>query len=121
MYISDGTNNRILVYTYNSGNWTAGTSLDQSNDPTAPAWNTPYGVWVDSNGYLWVTDRLNFRVVKLDPAGRWIMTINLKPIDTNWQYPYAVLIDSQERLYVSFGHLNTTLNCLSCIRRYSWQ
>lgn len=77
LYVSDALNNRVLEYANPQANSVAGRVFGQPNFTTATA-NTggrsanslqdPAGVAVDSAGNLYVSDRLNHRVLRYDIA-----------------------------------------------------
>jgi sugar lactone lactonase YvrE len=74
LYVADSGNNRIRKITPNgqistfAGNGTGGFSGD--NGPaTQAALNTPYGVAVGPDGYVYIADYANNRVRKVGPAG----------------------------------------------------
>jgi hypothetical protein len=68
LYVADATNNAIRMVTPAgvvstiAGNGTAGY---MDGDSTRAEFNNPFGVAVDKNGTLYVTDELNFRIRKL--------------------------------------------------------
>lgn len=77
LYVADALNNRVLEYTSPQTSSAAGRVFGQPNFTTATAnpggrgANTledPAGVAVDSTGNLYVSDRLNHRVLRFDVA-----------------------------------------------------
>lgn len=94
MYIGDFSGKKVLVYSYNAGFWTQGTDITDPN-----SFGAVEGLWVDSNGYLWVADSgMNkARVAKFDPSGRWIMKVGTG----SGSYSKGVLIDHNGYLLVS--------------------
>jgi sugar lactone lactonase YvrE len=75
LFFSDTFNNRIRrvdaatsVITTVAGSGEKGYSGD-GGPAVAAALNEPYGVVIDSNGYLYIADRLNRRVRKIDAGG----------------------------------------------------
>jgi len=107
MYIGDFTNGpgvagRVLLYNYTAGTWTRGDDIVYPASAPAPAdFGVVEGLWVDSNGYLWVVDAgsADNRIVKFDSAGHWIMTVDIGSFTS----PRGVLIDRAGSLWVSGG------------------
>jgi len=83
---------------------------------TVGGFNTPQGVAIDSQGYIYVTDHGNHRVVKLNPD----LTYNsqfgeigvAKSDNTGLSYPIGVAVDSQGYIYVIdlYNHRIVKLN-----------
>lgn len=77
LWVSDYLNNRVLRFDDASAK-PSGASADavlgqqnftaHSSGTTSSTMNGPVGVFVDKNGTLWVTDRLNHRVLRFDQA-----------------------------------------------------
>ncbi|WP_379970574.1 cadherin-like beta sandwich domain-containing protein [Ectobacillus sp. sgz5001026] len=57
--------------------------------------NYPYGVAVNSAGYLYVSDAGNNRIVKFDQNGNFVKEI------TGFHRPYGLVIDKADNIYVS--------------------
>lgn len=77
LWVSDYLNNRVLRFDDASSKVTGsaadgvlgqGTFSTGSAGSTAQKMNGPVGVFVDEGGRLWVTDRLNHRVLRFDGA-----------------------------------------------------
>ena len=74
VYIADQLNNRIRkvnslgIISTVAGNGTAGFSGD-GGPATAAELNNPYGVTVDNSGNLYITDKLNQRIRKVNTSG----------------------------------------------------
>ena len=77
LWVSDYANNRVLRFD-NASSKATGSAADgvlgqagfttNSSGTTAAMMNGPVGVFVDPAGRLWVTDRLNHRVLRFDNA-----------------------------------------------------
>ena len=64
--------------------------------------NGPIAVIVDQRDRLIVADNLNHRVVLLDQAGTWLLTIKGNVSDPqNFENPYGLALDSQGNIYVA--------------------
>jgi hypothetical protein len=80
LYIADGNNHRVRKVTAGgtistvAGNGTAGFAGDGAA-ATAAQINQPGGVWVDLGGALFIGDRSNRRVRRVDPVSQFISTI----------------------------------------------
>lgn len=65
-------------------------------DQGAPLLRQPEGAAVDSSGNVYVADRLQATIVRLDPTGR--------VVDARWfpvQRPRALAVDSRDRLWIA--------------------
>eukprot|EP00731_Ephydatia_muelleri_P009162 Em0004g1500a len=64
--------------------------------------NGPIAVIVDQRDRLIVADHLNHRVVLLDQAGTWLLTIKGNVSGPqNFENPYGLALDSQGNIYVA--------------------
>ena len=62
----------------------------------------PYGIAVDSHGYIYVSDFNNNRVQKFDPRGTFVMKWGTEGRqDGQFRHPAGLAIDSEDRLYVA--------------------
>ena len=62
----------------------------------------PYGIAVDSQGYIYVSDFNNNRIQKFDPLGKFVKKWGTQGRqDGQFSHPAAMAIDSQDRLYVA--------------------
>ncbi len=52
--------------------------VDGSETPTGTAFHSPEGVAVDRQGYLYVVDRLNARVLRYDAFGNYVQDVNVE-------------------------------------------
>jgi len=123
LYIADGSNNRIRkvdrgtgIITTVAGNGTQGFSGD-NGAATAASLNLPNAVAVDSSDNLYIVDRGNYRIRKVDQVTGIITTVagngtqgfsgdNGTATAASLNNPYGVTVDSNGNLY--FGDLNTS-------------
>ncbi|MGV9334964.1 NHL repeat-containing protein [Nocardia sp. NPDC003726] len=117
LYIAERYNHRVRkvdhatgVITTVAGTGTAGYNGD--NQPAVDAeLNVPEGVAVDEAGNLYIVDRVNYRVRKVDPAGI-ITTVagtgtegyngdDRPAIDAYLDYPEGVAVDGAGDLYIA--------------------
>ncbi|CAF1669415.1 unnamed protein product, partial [Adineta ricciae] len=101
LYVADCSNNRIQMFALGQTN---GTTLVGNNAPGTPTLNCPYGVILDANGYLFIVDDHNHRILGLGPYGyRCLFGCTSVPGSALNQlnYPTAISFDSYGNLYVS--------------------
>ena len=81
------------------------TKVDGSETPTGTAFHSPEGVAVDRQGYLYVVDRLNKRVLRYDQFGRYIQDVNVENNSDGLplQDPIAVGVDDSLAYVVDKG------------------
>lgn len=132
LWISDYLNNRVLRFDSASFR-SSGTSADlvlgqtsfttNSSGTTANKMYGPVGVFVDNNDRLWVTDRLNHRVLRFDNAstktnganadgvlGQSDFTTGTSGLSaTKMNRPMGVYADSQDHLWVCEDDNNRVL------------
>ena len=93
-----------------AGNGTQGYSGDNGNATSAQLYN-PHGVALDSSGNLYIADRENNRIRKVNSSGI-ITTVagtglagyngdNISATSADLNYPYGVAIDSSSNLYIA--------------------
>ena len=103
IYLSDTTNNRILVYNpegtllgawgADGGNGTAGTGPGQ--------FNSPRGIAIDAAGNVYVADYYNDRIEKLSSTGSFIGEWGIKGTRPGrFENPAGVAIDGAGHVYV---------------------
>ena len=61
----------------------------------------PISVTVDQRDRLIVSDHSNHRVVILDQAGTWEVTITGSVSDSYFQFPYGLALDHQGNIHVA--------------------
>ena len=121
IYISDSNNNKIRkisngIITTLGGKANAGFSGD--GGPVVNAlFNSPYGLWFDNSGNLFIADLLNQVVREVYAAGGTIQTVagnnsagysGDNGIATNAQFsgPFGVAVDAAGRIYISDSNNN---------------
>ncbi len=89
LWVADMGNNRVLELT-TGGTFVMGLGSSYNGDTHAVGssgssvlrFNTPTDVKVDSSGNIWVADSHNYRVLKYNNSGQWLMTIGGAAGDT---------------------------------------
>ncbi|MBI2427411.1 MAG: hypothetical protein HYV29_01180 [Ignavibacteriales bacterium] len=123
LWVSDYLNNRLLRFDDASSKSTGASAdgvLGQSNftsnagGTTSTTMKGPVGVFVDKNGTLWVSDRLNHRVLRFDNAatkangaiadgvlGQTDFTTGTSGLSaTKMNRPMGVYVDTEDHLWV---------------------
>ena len=111
IYVVDHWNHRIqkfspegrflLEFAEQGGPW--------GEDEAYGKFSYPYGVAVDSAGYIYVSDFNNNRIQKFDPRGKIVTDEDGEPVvwgtagrqDGQFNNPAGMAIDSRDRLYVA--------------------
>ena len=114
VYVGDQNNNRIRKISPAGVVTTLAGSSVGSNDGTGTAaqFDSPYGVAVDSSGYVYVADGRNYRIRKISPdgmvttfAGSWQGDADGTGTAAQFREPYGVVVDSSGYVYVAdFGN-----------------
>jgi streptogramin lyase len=123
LWVSDYNNNRVLRFD-NASSKSSGASADgvlgqpnfttNSSSTSASKMRGPVGVFVDRGGRLWVTDRLNHRVLRFDNAsaksdganadkvlGQLDFTTGTSGLSaTKMNRPMGVYADTEDHLWV---------------------
>jgi sugar lactone lactonase YvrE len=127
LYVADWQNNRVRkidptgTITTLAGTGKAGFSGD-GGPATRAKLNFPWGVTVDDGGNVYITDRYNYRVRKVDPAGT-ITTFAGTGVagysgdggpatSARLNSPYGMAVDSQGNVYV-IDHSNMRVRRVS--------
>jgi tripartite motif-containing protein 71 len=106
VYISDTTNNRIVVYGATGGpsTWGSyGVSWDYNgNYNLNPGkFNEPMGIAIGKSGNIYVADYQNSRIQEFSPAGAFITQWGgYGSGNTQFEYPRGIAIDSNGNVYV---------------------
>jgi hypothetical protein len=104
LFVADRGNNKAkLIGT--SANGIGLTRVDGSETPTGTSFNEPEGVAMDSQGFLYVVDRLNQRVLRYDIHGVYIQDVNVENNDDKLPLldPVAVGVDDSLAYVVDVG------------------
>lgn len=89
LWVADMGNNRVLKLN-TSGTFVMGLGSSYNGDSHAVGsagssvlrFTTPTDVKIDSSGNIWVADSRNYRVLKYNSSGQWLMTIGGAAADT---------------------------------------
>jgi len=121
LYLADTANQRIRkvaagsgIITTVAGNGTSGFSGD-GGAATSASLSSPQGVSLDSAGNLYIADRSNHRIRKVDAATGIISTVagngtaafgwdGSAATVANLNYPWAVTVDGAGNLYIADGN-----------------
>jgi len=110
VYVSDGSNNRVLKFPAGSNSGTEGEVVAGGNGfgPAANQLYFPYSVFVDGGGYLFVADINNARIQRFPPGstsatnGTTVAGGNgLGAAANQLNYPYFVSVDSRGDIFVA--------------------
>ncbi|CAF3409941.1 unnamed protein product [Rotaria sp. Silwood2] len=106
LFVSDTNNNRVVRYSSNSssgmpglvvaGNGTEGSSASQLS--------SPYGVYVNAVGTLYVADSGNSRIQRWNKGASFGVTVAGTEVSGNslsqLSYPMGIVVDSNEYMYI---------------------
>ena len=112
LYIADAANNRIQKFPFGSDSMTNGITVaggNQYGGHAANQLNSPQSVFVDSSGYIYVSDCNNHRVQKFPPnsnSGTNGVTIAGRAsgygnAPNQFTHPYGIYVDKGGNLYVA--------------------
>lgn len=114
LYIADTKNNRIVVIK-NVGMSAQSISVIDSfvNGGKTDSFNSPGGVFVDSDNNLFVADTENARIVKLSPQVELLQIISAptdKALQSDFTFkPTKLVVDKYRQIYVISGGYNAGL------------
>ena len=100
LYVADSDNSRIQLF--KSGQ-TNGITLVGTGSLTNTVLDTPTGVMVDGNGYLFIVDRLNSSVLRSGPTGYHCVVAcsGTSGSDSDqFSVPYSLAFDSHGNIFV---------------------
>jgi sugar lactone lactonase YvrE len=104
IYLSDTSNNRVLLFPSNSTNFTmvAGTGVAGSNNTQL---NQPNGIFVNQNGTIYIADCGNNRIMKwYSGATSGIMVAGngtAGSSSTQLSHPTQIIVDTNDYMYIS--------------------
>jgi tetratricopeptide (TPR) repeat protein len=114
IYICDSGNNRIILLAYEKGEHRLITTVDSVviNGEKSP-FNYPMDIFESKDGFLFIADTNNHRILKLDRNWNYIASI-LKPddesIDEHAEFlPLKLAVDFAGRLFVQARNINKGL------------
>jgi DNA-binding beta-propeller fold protein YncE len=100
--VSDANNHRLLIL--NNDGTQIGAFGTGTRSGGTQGLNIPAGIALDAEGYIYVVDTLNGRVVKLSPAGEFVRDYaNLADTAGSLARPKGVAVDGAGQVFVSDG------------------
>ena len=110
VYIVDTGNNRILQTWYNGKTLILKRVISEFTGDAKNTFSSPYDVFVDKEGNIYVADYGNYRVVMLDKDLNLLKTFT-KPVDSTFDQsldflPKKITVDVAGRLYVLANNVN---------------
>ncbi|BFU78581.1 hypothetical protein ALC152_17960 [Arcobacter sp. 15-2] len=112
VYVADSSSNKIRKID-SSGNVItlagSGSQGSANGSGISASFNNPYGVAVDSSGNVYVADRNNHKIRKIDSSGN-VTTLagsgsrgstNANGTSASFNFPYGVAVDSSGNVYVA--------------------
>ena len=110
LYIVDTFNNRIIQVEYRDSKASVKRIIDHVSGGNPETFNTPYDVFVDPDGNIYVADFGNMRVVMMDKDLNWIKEFT-KPSDATFDQgldflPKKITVDVAGRLYALVTNVN---------------
>ena len=113
LYICDTNNNRILEIQRRGNSFTLRRIIQEMTGAEVPNFATPYDVFVDPEGNIYVSDYGNQRVVMMDKDLNWIRDY-VKPTDATFDQgqsflPKKIVVDVAGRVYALCQNINKGL------------
>jgi sugar lactone lactonase YvrE len=109
LYVADTQQDQVLAYDADSFKLIRriGTGGKNHELTTPGDFSGPTGVAVDSDGNVWVTDTMNYRVEEFDADGKFIKQIG-KHCDGPgcFAHPKGISVDSDDNVWVADGMLD---------------
>ena len=110
LYVCDTGNNRILQIRFDDQQYQLVRVIDHVEGCDNTTIKSPYDVYVDEDGNIYVADYGNYRVVKMDRNLQYIMEFT-KPTDATFDQnldflPKKIVIDAAGRLYALVQNVN---------------
>lgn len=94
VYITDSYNHRIQKF-----------NLKGEFLGTLPINGMPYGIDINKNGNLWITDVESSKIYKLSPDGKILFHYDIYAGDDSY-IPKRIILDKEENVYISIGFLD---------------
>ena len=113
LYIVDTFNNRILQVEYKNNTYQLKRIIDRMNGGSPETFKTPYDVFVDPEGNIYVADYGNYRVAMMDRDLNWVKDY-VKPDDSTFDQkldflPKKITVDVAGRVYAIVTNVNKGL------------
>ncbi len=113
LYVADTANNRLIVLTVNEGLWSVSRIIDTIAGDRIGKFSSPYDMFVDKDGNIYVSDYGANRVVLMDKDANFIREF-VKPTDATFDQsndflPKKIVADDSGRLYVLAQNVNKGL------------
>ncbi|CAF1361079.1 unnamed protein product [Didymodactylos carnosus] len=110
LYIDDSGNHRVQLWNNSATNGAtvAGTTGNAGNGSNQLSYI--YGIWVDSNENIYVTDRDNYRVMKWTSGNASSGTIVVNQRNVQLNMPYGIYLDEiSNSVYISDSAIHTIM------------
>lgn len=113
LYICDTFNNRILEIRRRGTAFTLERVIREMNGAEIPGFSSPYDVFVDEEGHIYVADFDHYRVTMMDKELNWIRDYT-KPTDATFDQsqnflPKKIVVDVAGRVYAMCQNVNKGL------------
>jgi tetratricopeptide (TPR) repeat protein len=114
IYVCDSGNNRIVLLAYENGEHRLAAVVDSVIiDGEKSPFNYPMDIFETGDGFLYIADTYNHRILKLDRNWKYISSI-LRPddesIDESAEFlPLKLVVDFANRLFVQAQNINKGL------------
>ncbi len=113
LYICDTFNNRILEIRRRGTAFTLERVIREMNGAEIPGFASPYDVFVDEEGHIYVADFDHYRVTMMDKELNWIRDYT-KPTDATFDQsqnflPKKIVVDVAGRVYAMCQNVNKGL------------
>ena len=110
LYVADTNNNRILQIHYDGKGFSLTRVISEMQGAEPATFNSPYDVFVDAEGSIYVADYGNMRVVMMDKDLNYIRQFT-KPTDATYDQsldflPKKITVDVAGRVYVIGANVN---------------
>ncbi|CAF2940314.1 unnamed protein product [Rotaria sp. Silwood2] len=106
LFVSDTNNNRVVRYSSNSSSGMPGLVVDGNGTEgsSASQLSSPYGVYVNAVGTLYVADSGNSRIQRWNKGASFGVTVAGTEVSGNslsqLSYPMGIVVDSNEYMYI---------------------
>jgi len=113
LYVCDTGNNRILQLRRKGAGFTLVRVIDEVKGAEPSSFNAPYDIFVDDEGWMYVCDQNNNRIVKMDAEANYVMSF-VKPTDETFTQtlaflPAKLVVDVAGRVFALCKNVNKGL------------